>query len=200
MDCLRFVFQVERIDRLSEGLRARASIKPVICGASRNIVIIGLNFEIRSFRRCYGARMKTESCPSEIHKGNQRHCTALLTNSSPPALPSLERADRNRRPLSDRCELGPVRDQRPAQLRFSRRLLAGKDNRRGFQWKTALPADDPHFTPLSLRRRVGGRGQGNGSAKRESLGRAGGLQSGVLPRRSADDRSILLASVCAALT
>jgi hypothetical protein len=48
----------------------------------------------------------------------------------------------------------------------------------------------PHFTPLSLDDRVGvGVGVGgHDRVKRESLGRAGGLQTGARPRRSADDR------------
>jgi hypothetical protein len=58
----------------------------------------------------------------EIQKREQQHCTAL------PFL--TENPWECRRPLSDRSEVGPVRAQRPVQ------------------WKTALPADGPHFTPL----------------------------------------------------
>jgi hypothetical protein len=55
------------------------------------------------------------------------------------------------------------------------------------------PPNGPHFTPTVLRGRVGGGGgvsslEGYGRVKRESLGRAGGLQTPARPRRSADGR------------
>jgi hypothetical protein len=64
--------------------------------------------------------------------------------------------------------------------------------------ENGAPANGPHFTPPSLRGGVGGGGGGGGGdggegevhgrVKRESLGRAGGLQTPVRPRRSADRR------------
>jgi hypothetical protein len=79
-----------------------------------------------------GLRSPSEK-PSTIQKGKQQHPPI----PSPPALSSPERADRNRRPISHRSEVGPARAQRPIQPRFSRQFLAGKDNRRAIL--TSLP-------------------------------------------------------------
>jgi hypothetical protein len=47
----RFVFQVERVDRRIEVLRARPSIKPAIRGSISRIVKIDFNFERLSLWR-----------------------------------------------------------------------------------------------------------------------------------------------------
>jgi hypothetical protein len=125
----------------------------------------------------------------EIQKRKQQDSTPLACAPipRPPLLPSPETPGRNRRPLSNRSEVDSAKAQPPVQARFPRHFLPGKDNRRGFEWKTGLTS-----LALSLRGRVGGGGggggHGHGRVKRESLGRAGGLQTPARPRLSADGR------------